>query len=89
MATFHTLDGNPTYRIWHGSKPLVIFPGLSDTFQPPRDSTLTRILLEHYFYRLYTDDYTLSLIHRRRYLDDGTTTRDVAGHSVASNSFAQ
>lgn len=78
MATFQVIDGYPTYQIGHGPEPLVIIPGLSDAFQPLRDSTLTRILLEHYYYRSYRDEYTLYVISRRRDLDDGTTTRDMA-----------
>lgn len=78
MATFGAIDGHPTYEFGDGDRSLVVIPGLSDAFQAPRESTLSGLALERYYYRPYTDDYTVRVVSRPRDLPDGTTTRDLA-----------
>lgn len=84
MATFRRIDGHPTYELGAGETPLVIIPGLSDAFQPPRDSKFARFILENYYYRPYLDQYTLYVMSRPRNLASGTTTREMAADYAAA-----
>jgi pimeloyl-ACP methyl ester carboxylesterase len=84
MAPFRHIAGHPTYEFGAGETPLVIIPGLSDAFQPPRDSTFARLILEKYYYRPYLDEYTLYVMSRSRHLPSGTTTREMAADYAAA-----
>ncbi|MFC4552729.1 MULTISPECIES: alpha/beta fold hydrolase [Halorussus] len=77
----------PFVKFGDGERPLVIFAGLSDAFQPERPAPFFALLLERYYYRLFTDEHTLYVVGRRRRLPYGTTTRDMAGEyaDVLSN----
>lgn len=68
----------PFVEFGSGPRTLVVFAGLSDAFQPERPPRYLGLLLERYYYRLFTDDYTVYLVGRRRNLPAGTTTREMA-----------
>jgi pimeloyl-ACP methyl ester carboxylesterase len=68
----------PYVKFGSGPRTLVIFAGLSDAFQPERPARYLALLLERYYYRLFTDEYTMYVVSRRRNLPAGTTTREMA-----------
>jgi pimeloyl-ACP methyl ester carboxylesterase len=73
------IDGRlPYYRAGDGPETLVVLPGLSDAFVGD-PNPLTAAILGQSVYRGLTDDFTVWTVGRPRGLDDGTTTRDMAG----------
>jgi pimeloyl-ACP methyl ester carboxylesterase len=71
------IDGHPTVEVGDGDDSLVVIPGLSDAFQGGRGSKLTEVLLERYYYRGFTDKYTVRVVSRPP-LERGITTREMA-----------
>ena len=71
------IAGHPTVEVGDGEKSLVVIPGLSDTFRKATGSKLTEVLLERYYYRGFTDDYTVLVVSRPP-LEGDVTTRDMA-----------
>ncbi|MDZ7688117.1 MAG: alpha/beta hydrolase [Halobacteriales archaeon] len=71
------IAGHPTVEVGDGEESLVVVPGLSDAFQGGRESKLTEVLLERYYYRGFTDDYTVRVVSRPS-LEPGVTTREMA-----------
>lgn len=71
------IAGHPTVEVGDGDESLVVVPGLSDAFNRGKESKLTEILLERYYYRGFTDDYTVRVVSRPK-LESGVTTRDMA-----------
>lgn len=68
----------PSVRFGSGDRPLVIFTGLSDAFQPESTSSLFSLLLQRYYYRFFSDEFTVHVIGRRRGLPEDFTTREMA-----------
>lgn len=71
------IAGHPTVEVGDGDDSLVVIPGLSNAFQGGRDSKLTEIILERYYYRGFTDEYTVRVVNRPS-LEPGVTTREMA-----------
>lgn len=68
----------PCYRVGNGSKPLVVFPGLSDAFEPLGLSRAQRLLFEYYYFRRFTDDFAVYVLGRPHGLPAGYSTREMA-----------
>ena len=68
----------PCVRFGSGDRPLVIFTGLSDAFQPETTSSFFSLLLRRYYYRFFGDEFTVRVVGRRRGLPEGATTRELA-----------
>ncbi len=67
-----TFSGTYPYsRVEDGPRPLVLVPGLSDPFQGDSHSWFTARVLE-YYYRRFTDDYTVYVVSRKRGLPEDT-----------------
>jgi len=71
------IAGHPTVEVGDGEESLVVVPGLSDSFQKAKESKLTEMLLKRYYYRGFTDDYTVRIVSRPS-LERGVTTREMA-----------
>jgi pimeloyl-ACP methyl ester carboxylesterase len=75
---YGSLDGRLSYyRTGDGPKTLLFIPGLSDAFDG-RPNRRTASLLRQ-SYRGLTDDFTVWTVSRPDGLDEGATTRDLAG----------
>ncbi|KTG11149.1 hypothetical protein AUR64_05420 [Haloprofundus marisrubri] len=73
------LDGrHPYHRVGTGPRRLVVFPGLSDPLSGREPSRVVAELLANYYYRRYTDEYTVWVVSRPRGMPAGHTTRDMA-----------
>jgi len=83
-------DRYPFYRFGNGTEPLVILPGLSDAFAPLGVSRMQSTLLERYYFRQFTDDFTLFVLGRPHGLPAGYTTREMAAdyhHAIDALGF--
>lgn len=76
--TRERFSGHPTIRFGTGTEPLVILPGLSDALDGGDTSKITRVLLERYYMRPFTDDFDVYVVKRPRDMPDGITTREMA-----------
>lgn len=74
----HERGEYPYVRFGSGERPLVIFTGLSDAFQPETTSSFFSLLLQRYYYRNFADDFSVYVIGRRRGLPENVTTREMA-----------
>lgn len=69
--------GHPTVTVGDGDRTLVVIPGLTDAFPASKGSKITEILLERYYYRGFTDDYTVHVVGRPG-VEENATTRGMA-----------
>lgn len=72
------IASHPVVRFGEGDRQLVILPGLSDALQGDEPSRFTRVLLERYYMRAFTDSFDVYVVSRRRELAEDVTTRELA-----------
>ena len=68
---------HPTVEVGDGEESLVVIPGLSDVFRKATESKVTEVILGRYYYRGFTDEYTVRVVSRPP-LEGDVTTQDMA-----------